>query len=535
MDFYWIFITFLFGFVLKQFGLPPMIGYLVAGFAMHAYGISPLENLDTLADLGITLLLFTIGLKVRIKDLTDRVVLVGSTAPMVLITAFVAAVSIGISFVGLFSMFDISWQTASLIGFALSFSSTVCIAKILEEKGELKTRHGKISIGILVIQDFAAVLFLVAALGAIPSIWALALFLLIPLRPYIGKLLDKSGHGELLPLIGFCFALGGYELFYAVNLKGDLGALLFGMLLSSHVKSNELYKSLMNFKDLFLIGFFLSIGFTALPTYETLTLAFALILFMPIKFVIFFAILTKLKLRARTSFLSAMALMNFSEFGLIVAKICVDKNWMEPDWLVAIALSVTISFILSSFIFKHAHYYFGKYKPSIIKYEVADTVNNTCPNLPVSAEVLVVGMGRVGSGSYDALAKQIGSRVWGVDADSDRIEKHKLENRSVALADAEDIEFWEQVDLDQVKLIMLALPNLPDMKNVIQQLKMCQYQGQIAAISQYKDEGEALIEYGAHSVFNYHQEIGTGFAKESLSLIEIKDFQDMNLDQEAKA
>ncbi|MER2490317.1 cation:proton antiporter family protein [Catenovulum sediminis] len=528
MDFYWILIVFVFGFALKQIGLPPMIGYLIAGFAMNAYGIQPINNIETLANLGITLLLFTIGLKVRVKDLTDKVVLGGAIGPMILTTVLVGVGCLAIGTVVSVSLFDLSWQTAALIGFALSFSSTVCVAKILEETGELKTRHGKISIGILVIQDFAAVIFLVAALGTLPSLWALALILLIPARQIFGKLLTQAGHGELLPLIGFCFAFGGYELFYAVDLKGDLGALIAGMLLSSHAKSNELYKSLMNFKDLFLIGFFISIGFTALPSLETFTLAIILVALIPAKFVIFFYILAKLKLRARTSFLTAMALMNFSEFGLIVAKICVDKNWLAADWLVAIAIAVTLSFVISSFVFKHAHLYFSRYKKYILKYEAEQTVNNTCPNMPTTAEVLVIGMGRVGSGSYDALAEELGDKVWGIDADSDRIEKHQNLKRKVALADAEDIEFWEQVDLSQVKLVMLALPSLADMKNVIMQLKLCQYQGQIAAIAQYADEGEILIKYGAHTVFNYHKEIGAGFAKESMNLLN-KEEERLNL------
>ncbi|WP_017446307.1 cation:proton antiporter [Gayadomonas joobiniege] len=519
MDLYWILIVFAFGFLLKQAGLPPMIGYLIAGFAMHAYGLEPLDNLETLADLGITLLLFTIGLKVRVKDLTDTSVIAGSALPMVAITFLVTGGFLALGYLTAFSIFELSWQASALVGFALSFSSTVCVAKILEETGELKTRHGKVSIGVLVLQDFAAVIFLVAALGTVPSPYAIFLVLLWPLKRLFGSLLTQAGHGELLALIGFCFAFGGYELFYAFGIKGDLGALVAGMLLSSHVKSNELYKALMNFKDLFLIGFFLSIGFTALPDWDSLMLASALILLLPIKFLIFFWVLTRFKLRARTSFLTGMALMNFSEFGLIVTKICVDKNWLSAEWLVSIAIAVTISFIISSVVFKYAHIYYSRYKSMIIKFERSQTLNSAGANLPKDAEILIVGMGRVGSSSYDLLASTVGDKVWGLDADSDRVIKQNELQRNVALADAEDIEFWEQIDLTKVKLILLALPSLPDMKNVISQLKISQYNGQIAAICQYSDEQDILLKHGAHSVFNYHKEVGAGFAKESLKLL----------------
>ena len=136
--------------------------------------------------------------------------------------------------------------------------------KILEESSELKVRHGKLALAVLIIQDIVAVIFLVAATGKIPSEWAAALLLLPFLRPVFYRILERVGHGELLPLAGFFLAFGGYELFSALGVKGDLGALVMGIVIAGHSKTSELYKTLMNFKDLFLIGFFLSIGFTAL-------------------------------------------------------------------------------------------------------------------------------------------------------------------------------------------------------------------------------------------------------------------------------
>src|SRR5690606_34921264 len=84
-----------------------------------------------------------------------------------------------------FELMDI--KTASLLAFALSFSSTVCVVKVLEESGEMKTRHGKLAIGLLVMQDVIAVIFLVIVTGVTPSIWALALVLLYWLKPLIGR------------------------------------------------------------------------------------------------------------------------------------------------------------------------------------------------------------------------------------------------------------------------------------------------------------------------------------------------------------
>ena len=109
----------------------------------------------------------------------------------------------------------------------------------MEDHGEMRTRHGKLAIGILVMQDVVAVIFLVLATGKVPSPWAATLLLLIPLKPLIKRTIDKAGHGELIPLMGFFVAFGAYELFELVKIKGDLGALLAGMYLASHSKASE--------------------------------------------------------------------------------------------------------------------------------------------------------------------------------------------------------------------------------------------------------------------------------------------------------
>ena len=127
-----------------------------------------------------------------------------------------------------------------------------------------------------------------------------------------------SGHGELLVLSGFMFALGAHELFYLVNIKGDLGALIFGVLLAQHPKASELSKSLLSFKDIFLVGFFLSIGLVALPDASMIVTAALLVPLLLIKIAMFYMSFLRLRLRARTASLSSLLLTNYSEFGLIV-------------------------------------------------------------------------------------------------------------------------------------------------------------------------------------------------------------------------
>ena len=122
---------------------------------------------------------------------------------------------------------------------------------------------------------------------------------LIVLRKPLGRLLRRSGHGELLILSGLLLPLAAYEVFELVKLKGDLGALLLGVLLASSSKADELSKQLFSFKEFLLVTFFLSIGLRGDPTIDIILVSVGLLVLLPIKFLLFYAILTRLNLAAR--------------------------------------------------------------------------------------------------------------------------------------------------------------------------------------------------------------------------------------------
>ena len=519
MEFIWILFAFILGLTAKIFTLPPSIGYLAAGFILHFLGFEASDSLKGLADLGITLMLFMIGLKLNVKDLLKTEVWLGSISHTILwlSLSFIFIKVLAIFAITYFS--ELSYFSAAIIAFALSFSSTVCVVKLMEESGEMKTRHGKLAIGILVIQDIVAVLFLVAATGKAPSVYALGLLALLFLKPWINKLINQVGHGELIPLTGFFIALGSYELFELVNIKGDLGALLAGMYLASHNKASEITKSLLSFKDLFLIGFFLSIGFAALPTWQMLGIATVLFVLMPIKFVLFFTLFNWLKLRSRTSFLTSLALSNFSEFGLIVAAISVQAGWLSAQWLVILSLTVTLSFICTNIAYKFAHPFFTQHKNWLNKFERNERLVDDVFIQPCDAPIVVIGMGRVGMGAYKALSAQNPQQVWGLDADQNKISWLNSQGMQAYFGDAEDINFWEKIHLDKLQLILLAVPSVQDCFNITAQLQAANYQGKIAAIARFDDERGALEEFGIDKVFNFYNEAGVGFAEESAAMI----------------
>lgn len=519
MDYLWIAVAFVCGFLVKQINLPPLIGYLLAGFGLHALGVKPDASLETLSDLGVTLLLFTIGLKLNIRSLFKTEIWGSATSHMALIVLLTTVNCLLLGSVGFSYFAGLDWSTSALIGFAVSFSSTVCAVKILEERGEMRARHGQIAIGILVIQDIAAVIFVTLATDKTPSLWAFALLTLPLLTPVLCKLLERSGHGEMLPLAGFFLAFTGGELFELVGLKAHLGALVIAVLISHHHKAGELAKSLLSFKDLFLIGFFLSIGFTALPTMDMMGVALIMAIALPVKAALFALLLVGVKIRSRTAFLSALALSNYSEFGLIVCSAGVAYGILAKEWLVIMALAVSFSFVFSSILNAKAHQLYARWKDVLKQFERAERLAEDQFSQP-NGDVLVIGMGRLGTGAYDSLQNELGKDVCGIDVDRDRIQSHHQQGRNAIVADGEDPDFWTHTDLSKVQLIMLAMPNFQDNVETIKQLKAVGFAGRTAGIAHYEDEEVLLQNAGVDVVFNFYANAGAGLAEHSVHLFE---------------
>ncbi|MCP4410698.1 MAG: cation:proton antiporter [Gammaproteobacteria bacterium] len=514
-DVSWISLAFFLGFLARLIGLPPLVGFLATGFVLNALGIVSGEVLQKLADLGITLLLFTVGLKLDLKVLIRPQVWSVTALHIAIIIALFGAAIFGLALVSvpLFSGLDL--RLSLMLAFALSFSSTVFVVKSLEGKGEMNSLHGQIAIGILVMQDLAAVIFLAASTGKLPSLWALLLLLLIPLRPLFHHLLQKTGHGELLILYGLVLALGGAELFELVGVKDDLGALIVGVLISTHPKSSEMAKSMLGFKDLFLVGFFLSIGMAGRLSLEALMIGLLLVPFVLVKSALFFGLMTRFKLRARTSLLATLNLSNYSEFGLIVAAIGVTNGWMAGEWLVVIAIALSVSFVVAAPLNSRDDKIYGLCGDFWRKFQRKERLPDDMLLDTRGATIAVFGMGRVGSGAYDKMRELHGETVVGIDFDAELRKKHRSMGRNVLHGDPSDADFWDKIEQEHsIELVMLALPNLQTSLDALGQLRGISFPGRIAATARFPDEEKLLQQSGATAVFNIYTEAGAGFANQ---------------------
>lgn len=493
----------IFGIAARKIHLPPLVGFLAAGFALNAFGpnigltddAGPL--LEHLAHLGVLLLLFTIGLKLNIRSLAEPVVL-GTALLHLIITAAV--------FTLIFSLiFNLPLDTSMLLAIALSFSSTVLAAKVLESKRELRALHGRIAIGILIIQDLAALAVLSLYSGQSPSPWAFLVFLLPLIRPLLYWLMSIAQHDEMLVLTGavLAIAVGGMG-FEAVGLSSEVGALVMGLLLASHPRAQELSKALWGLKEVLLISFFLQIGMAGLPDTNALLFALALAVALPLKGVLFFALLIAFRLRARNAFLGSLSLTAYSEFGLIVASSILE------EWLVPLAIAVALSFVIAAPFNRLAHSLFDRWEKHLTRFERQSRHADEQPvNLGI-ATVLVLGMGRTGSAAYDFFHDK-GLEVAGIDSDPNKADSQ----RQVFYGDIEDVGFWHQLDISELTAVTLATPELESKLIASRELRKAGFTGQLIAGIHFQDEAEPLHAAGVDQTYLLMTGAGIGIAEKT--------------------
>jgi len=489
------------GLVFSRFGYPPLLGYLLAGFVSSALGIGSGDALAPLADAGILLLLFTIGLKLNPHSLKPKYVWGSAILHMVIAIPLTTAVIYIVGIVYPPLSFDhpaAPWTLA----FALSFSSTVLAIKLFEERGETTSFYASIAIGILVVQDVFAVIYLVVTADYLPTPWALLLLGLPLLLPLIRKLLPIIGHGELLLLAGIVAAFGAAELFEFVDLKAGLGALVMGVLLerADAKKAKEIYDQLAGLKNLLLIGFFLQIGYMGIPSVELVFVAFGL--------------------RARTGWLSCLSLFTYSEFGLIVTVIAQDAGILGEQWLTTVALAMALSYVLATPINRKAHKTYIRYSDQLRQHERSVRLPVETIDSLGNANVAIMGMGLVGRGAFEALRDAGHKNVVGIEENYASALELTDSGWPCAHGDASDRDFWEHTNLVDFELILVSMSNHVENLRVAKLAQVLNFQNTLAVSVRFPDEAAELEALGC-STFYLYQDVGRDFAAHALNKLTV--------------
>lgn len=498
MELLWVGSAYLAGLISSRLYLPPLVGYLMAGYALNMLGVEANETLNYLANIGIELLLFTVGLKLKPSSLLRREVLGVGSLHLLIVTSISTLVFFGVH----------GHLTGGLvIGVSLAFSSTILAIKVLEDRGELSTLYGRDVLSILILQDIVAIGLLAVANNKQPSPWALCLLLLPFLRPLAYRLLSASRDDELKLLLGVTLALAGGVLAERVGISNDIGALLMGVMLAGHINIDDLANKLWGLKETFLVAFFVQIGLADLPGYDEILQALTLISLLPLQGLLFFALFLLVGLRARTAFVSSLALMTYSEFALITSNVVVEANLLPPAWESIIGLAVAISLAVAAPLNRFSHRLFSLLETTLVRFERKVEHPDRLPNSIGGAEWLVVGMGRTGVSAYLAF-NQRDTRVLGLDADPTVLQNLLSDGRRVLYGDAEDSALWETLPLEKIKGIILTMPEFDVRASSIRQLKNLQFVGSIGTVYFHRNEESELYRLGATFVIHPFIEAG---------------------------
>ncbi len=512
----WIAFALAMGMLAKLVRLPALVGFLVAGFAFNAIGAEPSDLLSEIADLGITLLLFTIGLHLSARVFARPEVWAVGVVHIVLSALLLSGVILGVGALGIQPVAALGLAGAVTLGLALSFSSTVFTVKALEDRGAQRTRHGRIALGVLIIQDIVAVVYLATATGAAPSPWALTMLGLPLLRRPLVLLMEHAGHGELLILFGVVAALGGAAMFEAVGLKADLGALVVGFMLAGSSKSAELSRAMDGFKDLFLVGFFVSIGLSVPLEASSIIAGALLVLFLPGKVAGFVIMFSVARLRARTSLQASLDLGTYSEFGLIVVAAGVKAGLLPESILASLAVAVAFSLVVAAPVAVRGDVIYSRWRTPLRRLQRAERLAGDEDLHVKRVDVVVFGLGRLGTSAMKTVEESFPNRVLGVDVSPRAVGRLRSEGHNVVEGDATDPEFWSRTEdlVHQLEWVLLTMASHEANLAAVERLQARGFTGRIVATSRYADQAAELRELGVVLVFDVYAEAGAGFASD---------------------
>lgn len=413
--------------IFQKFKLGAVLGYLVAGLVIGPVTglVSDIGSVATVAEFGVVLFLFIIGLELKPSTLWSlRKSIFGSGGGQMLgSTLLLTAIGMLLGF---------SWASAMIIGWALSLSSTAIALAILDEKHERETPHGRASFGILLFQDLTVVPLLAlasllaprgeggmglqeagVALGGVISLIIIGRFLLNPLF----HILAKTGVREVMTAGALMIVLGAAFIMEEAHLSTALGALIAGVMLSESDFRHQLEADIEPFRGLLMGLFFLAVGLSI--DLDVLIDQFLLILAISVAGIAVKLLVTYVVERAlgesHGSALKASAYVcQFGEFGFVVFGVALAGGLIDPATSSILACAIALSMAVTPVLINGA-YALGRDKKSETMEEDFSTV---------SGRVLIIGFGRFGQFVSQTLQAG-GERVTVIDTDADRIRDAK--------------------------------------------------------------------------------------------------------------
>ncbi len=515
-----VFLATLVAIIMRMLKQPLIVAYILSGILVGPYVFNVLhatEAVELFSKIGISILLFIVGLNLNpetIKE-TGKAAVIAGIAQMGLtgILGFFLVQSFG---------FDII--SAFLCALALSFSSTIIVLKILSDKGDLGKLYGKISIGILLVQDIVATTALLAVsvigngeatnIGFGATIFdllikgTLAFIILYLISKYVLPKLSTylAQSQELLFLFSLAWGLGLAALFYKIGFSIEIGALVAGVTLSVSTYAFEIGSRMKPLRDFFIIIFFILLGsqliFSDIPSLIIPILALSIFALVVKPLIVVFA-MNLAGYRARTGFMSGVSLAQISEFSLILMTLALSFGIVDERTVSMIAMVAMISIVGSTYLTSYIDHLHLNMK-NLLRFFALKQKTHREPKLASEAsDMIIFGYDRVGFDFVDAAQKLEGSYLV-VDFNPHSIKQLQAAQIPFRFGDAEDVEFLGEICLQDAKIVVSTIPDYKTNLLLLRTYRKSNAEGIIILISHDIKQARELYLNGASYVIMPH-------------------------------
>jgi Kef-type K+ transport system membrane component KefB len=488
------------------------------------------ENIKLLAEIGIAVLLFIVGLKLdlRLIKSTGKIALMTGLGQVIFTSLFGYFIGIGLGFSSLQSFY---------IAVALTFSSTIIIVKLLSDKKEIDSLHGQIALGFLIVQDLVVILVMIvlATIGreseASVSVEILKtilyslifmVFTFLAMKYFIPKIsyfLAKST--ELLTLFSIAWAVSLAGISESIGFSGEVGAFLAGVTLASSPFKDVISGRLVSLRDFLLLFFFVHLGsnldLSVIGAQIVPSIIFSIFVLIGNPIIVLI-IMGLMGYRKRTSFLAGLTVAQISEFSLIFAGLGLAVGHINEEIVGLITLVGMITIALSTYMILYSHQLYEMLSPFLSVFEkkkpMVDKLYND--NLVGDYDIIILGLGRFGSELVRRIEANSDNRYFGVDFDPSVVKKFREMDKPVIYGDLEDPDLFTHLPLEKAKCFINTVPNAEFAAHSIQRLNRLNFKGKIFLTALNSKDQFQLEGIGADNILLPYQLAASNFYAEYL-------------------
>ena len=498
----------------RRLRMPFIIGYFITGIIVGpaCLGLVTEDQVSLLAELGVILLMFTIGLEMSLKSLLSmkKIVLIGGTLQLVVTTVAVWAVMVAVGF---------SSNVALFIGFLVAHSSTAVIMNLYQSSGEVDTQHGKIVLGLLIFQDLNVIpmMLMVPSLAGnsdtdilgsllnfgmgmvILGVVLVAAIFLVP-RFLMRVALTRSKELFIISIVAICFGIAWLMSLNGVSLA--LGAFLAGIAISESEYSHEVIGQILPFRDLLTSFFFVSIGMMLNLVYVAehlfLIVGIAVVLLLG-KTLINFISVKAIGIASGAAILSAIGLSQVGEFSFILGSTGLEAGILTAD-VYQVFLAITIVTMAVTPFAVNAGPAIARrlVKPKVPGEDIFEGDATSCEIQP-KEHVIIVGYGLAGRYVAKAL-KRVDIPYIILELNADTVEKEKKKGERIVYGDASHDAILEYAGIMKARTIVISIPNMEAIKAIISTARGLNPRIGIISRSRFISETGELYKLGADEV-----------------------------------